>query len=168
MGMIGKFVALPPETFASLRNDPAALDAYLYSEDGDDPDQVHPECDFLEVSKLWHGMHFLLTGAAGGAEPPLGLAVLGGEECGNDTGYGPPRCLDAAQVRTVAAALDRFSVEGAVAKYSPADLDAAKVYSPNWRKNPERMQEAADWLGCLADFYREAAEQGKVVIKYID
>src|SRR5262249_61557368 len=160
MGMIGKFAALPPDTFAALRADPDALDEYLYPEDGDDRDQSHPECDCLDVGKLWHGMHFLLTGAAWEAEPPLGLAVLDGEECGKDTGYGPPRWLDVDQVREIATALDGFSVEGALAKYSPADLDAAKVYTTNWRENPERMQEAAEWLGYLTAFYREAAEQG--------
>jgi hypothetical protein len=168
MGMIGKFAALPPDTFAALRADPDALDAYLYSEDGDDPDLAHPECDFLDVGKLWHGLHFVLTGAEGEADPPLGLAVLGGEECGKDTGYGRPRFLSADQVRAVATALDRPSVEAALAGYLPADLDAAKIYPRDWRANPERMRELAEWLGYLVAFYREAAEQGKVVIKYID
>lgn len=39
-------------------------DDYLYPENCDYPDDIHPECDFLEVGKLWHGMHFLLTGTA--------------------------------------------------------------------------------------------------------
>jgi hypothetical protein len=30
------------------------------------------------------------------------------------------------------------------------------------------MRELAEWLGYLVAFYREAAEQGKVVLKYID
>jgi hypothetical protein len=168
MGMIGKFAALPPDTFAALGADPDALDEYLYPEDGDDPDQSHPECDFLDVGKLWHGMHFLLTGAEWDAELSLGLAILGGAECGKDTGYGPPRFLGVEEVREVASALGRFSAEAAAGKYSPGDLDSAKVYPRNWREVPSRLQEAAEWVGYLAAFYREAAEQGKVVIKYID
>ena len=104
MSMIGKFAALPPDTFAALRTDPQALDDYLYPESGDYPDDVHPECDFLPVEKAWHGLHFVLTGTAWGTVAPLGLAVLGGEECGQDTGYGPPRYLDVPQVREVAEA----------------------------------------------------------------
>ena len=64
MGMIGKFAAVPPGRFRSLRRDPAALDAYQYPESGDYPDDVHPDCDFLCVEKLWHALHFVLTGSA--------------------------------------------------------------------------------------------------------
>ena len=168
MGMTGKFVALPTEVFSALRSDPAALDEYLYPEDGDDPDQVHSECDFFDVQKLWHGIHFLLTGTPSEAPPPLGLVVLGGQECGADTGYGPPRFLEPRQVREVATALDHFPVDDVAAKYRPADLDAVKVYPSNWVQVPGRLREAVGALKDVIAFYREAAEQGKVVIKYID
>src|SRR5262249_14901755 len=148
MSMLGMFAAIPPDTFASLREDPAALEAYLSPEDGDYPDAVHPECDHLDVSKAWHGMHFLLTGTAWEPKPLLGLAVLGGEECGEDTGYGPPRFLDVGQVREVAAALARFSIDKAVAKHSLADLDDAEIYPSNWQDDsPGRVEWLVESLG---------------------
>lgn len=166
MSMIGKFAALPPDTFNAL-GDPQTLMDYLYPEDGDYPDSCHPECDFLQVGKAWHGMHFVLTGTPWETDPPLGLAVLGGEECGSDTGYGPPRYLGVAQVREVAAALGGLSVEDAVGRYTPADLDGAEIYPQYWTDG-DRLGWVAESLGRLIAFYQEAAERGKVVIKYID
>jgi hypothetical protein len=169
MGMIGKFVALPAERFSVLRTDRQALDDYLYPESGDYPDEVHPECDFLYVEKAWHGMHFVLTGTAWGTKPPLGLAVLGGKKCGRDTGYGRPRYLDVNQVREVARALEGLSVEEAIGKYTPEDLEEAEIYPRNWgERGADRLGWVAECLGYLVAFYRDAAAQGKVVIKYID
>jgi hypothetical protein len=162
--MIGKFAALPPDTFAALRADSDALDEFLDAVEG--PERSHPGCDVLDVGKLWHGMHFLLTGAAWEADPPLGLAVLGGQECGKDTGYGRPRFLEVDQVREVASALARFSAGSAAAEYSPGAFDAAGVYPRNWRAVPSRVRQAVKWLDDLAAFYREAAARGQVVIKY--
>ena len=167
MSMIGKFAALPLDTFAALRTNPTALEEYLYPDSGDYPDDLHPECDFLCVGKAWHGMHFLLTGTAWSTEPPLGIAVLGGKECGKDTGYGPLRYLEVNEVREVASALADFSIEQAAVTFAPADLDDAEIYPSNWEEEPG-LSWVVEWLGYLVAFYRDAASQGKVVIKYID
>jgi hypothetical protein len=166
MSMIGKFAALPADRFALLRTDPSALDDYLFPDTGDYPDAVHSECDFLDVGKAWHGLHYLIAGTAWDTDGPLGLAVLGGEECGLDTGYGRPHCLDVSQVQAVAAALAAFALSEALARFSLAALDEAEIYPGYWQEEADRVEWVVGELGYLTAFYRGAAAQGKVVIKY--
>ena len=43
----------------------------------------------IDLDKSWHGIHFLLTGAAWEGERPLNFLILGGEEVGDiDVGHG--------------------------------------------------------------------------------
>jgi hypothetical protein len=52
-----------------------------------------PTEDGLNLEKSWHVLHYLLTGKAEKAPPPVGNAVLGGQDIGGDRGYGPARFL---------------------------------------------------------------------------
>src|SRR5262249_47562522 len=45
----------------------------------------------VSIDKAWHGLHYLLCGAPEPAPGPLGQAVFGGTEIGEDQGYGPAR-----------------------------------------------------------------------------
>ena len=45
----------------------------------------------VSLDKAWHGLHYLLCGALEPAPGPLGQAVFGGTEIGEDPGYGPAR-----------------------------------------------------------------------------
>jgi len=45
----------------------------------------------VSLDKAWHGLHYLLCGALEPAPGPLGQAVFGGTEIGEDQGYGPAR-----------------------------------------------------------------------------
>src|SRR5262245_43187400 len=59
----------------------------------------------LDIHKSWHGLHWLLCQSAWDGPEPLKHAVLGGQEIGEDLGYGPARLVDGAKVRAVAEAL---------------------------------------------------------------
>ncbi len=66
------------------------------------------------LEKAWHGLHFVFTGKADEAPPPLGYLLCGGTEVGEDGGYGPARALNAAEVR---------DFRDALAQISPAEFD---------------------------------------------
>ena len=121
MGMVGCFAALDRETIARLESDPDQIEAFLHPEDG-----AGEPPHYLDVDKAWHGIHFLLTGTADGGRAPLSWAVLGGEEVGDDVGYGPARILQPDQVRKIAQAL--LDEESFKARFTPEVMEAAQVY----------------------------------------
>jgi hypothetical protein len=45
----------------------------------------------VSLDKAWHGLHYLLCGKLEPAPGPLGQAVFGGSEIGENRGYGPER-----------------------------------------------------------------------------
>lgn len=86
-----------------------------------------------DLDKAWHGLHWVLTGAAWSAEGALGQAIMGGEEFGEDRGYGRPRLLDPAGVASLAA-LHSIGADELRARFDPEALSEAEVYPDIWTK----------------------------------
>src|SRR5262249_60003757 len=79
----------------------------------------------ISLDKAWHGLHYLLCGAAEPAPGPLGQAVIGGTEIGDDLGYGPARYFTAAQAAGIARALQAPRLEARLrARFDPAAIAA--------------------------------------------
>jgi hypothetical protein len=106
MELIGR--RLSTDELRAVLDDPAAVGELLYG-DLDDEDAEMPDPE-LDLDKSWHAIHYLLTGTAWEIDDGAGAAILGGEEIGEDGGYGPARLLGAEKVRAVAAALDAMDV----------------------------------------------------------
>ncbi len=124
--------------------------------------------DVLSLDKAWHGVHYLLTGAA---EPGPGLrsqAVLGGVELGDDpegfSGYGPARYFRAARVRELSEELRRPELETEVfARFDPAKMSQLDIY-PGWRSGEQDREWLMDAFHRLRDFYSSAAEHGRAIV----
>ena len=104
----------------------------------------------------------MLTGQAEGGEEPLAWAVLGGEETGDDAGYGPARILRPDQVKSVSSALASIDKSEFSSRYDPAAMKAADIYLSDMcvRDGEEALEYIVEnYLG-LTDFYRDAAERG--------
>ena len=87
----------------------------------------------LDIHKSWHGLHWLLCQQAWDGPEPLKHAVLGGEEIGEDLGYGPARLVDAAAVRAVAAALAAISRDTLRQRFNPMPWQRRKS-TPSTRR----------------------------------
>src|SRR5690348_12952650 len=109
MSMHGHFRLLTPAQVAQVRDDPGGVMRLLGTED---PRQV-------DVHKAWHGLHYLLTGAAGDVEGPLGFVACGGERVGDDLGVGPARVFDADAVLDIATALEALGLDEVAERFSP-------------------------------------------------
>ena len=125
--------------------------------------------EILSLEKAWHGVHYLLSGAAEPGPELRSHAVLGGVELGDDpegfSGYGPPRCFRAAEVRKLSDELRRPDVEAeAAARFDPARMSQLQIY-PGWRVGHEEDKEwLMDAFRRLRDFYARAAAQGRAVV----
>jgi uncharacterized protein DUF1877 len=123
---------------------------------------VHGE---LSLDKAWHGVHYLLSGAVEPTGSPLGQAVLGGTEVGEDfSGYGPARMFEPGQVATIASALGEPETERLVVeRFDAARMSALQVYPFGWEDEDSR-----EWLFVsfrdLKGFYADAAAEGWAVV----
>lgn len=110
------------------------------------------EGDLGNLDKAWHGIHYLLTGAAWEGEPPLNFLLAGGSEVGEEeVGYGPARTFTAAETREVAAALARVSDEELRARFAPAEMMRLEIYPEIWDRDPADD----DTLGYLMAYVAE-------------
>jgi hypothetical protein len=123
-----------------------------------------PDEEGLRLEKSWHSLHYLLTGSAGAAAPPLGNAVLGGTPIGGDLGYGPARVLDSEQVREVASALAGLSMDDLARRFDLRAMSAAKVYACD---DEDELELAQHYFEHLVRYYADAAARGNAMLLYI-
>ncbi|MFC0682877.1 YfbM family protein [Lysobacter korlensis] len=162
MGMVGCFAAVDIETMQRLVEDPEQVEEYLYPDDGEG-EPPH----YADVDKAWHGIHYLLTGKADDAPDPLGSAILGGDELGEDVGYGPARLLNADQVRSIASALP--DEETFKSRFAPREMTKAEVYPVViWeRDGDEALEYLVENYKSLVEFYQGAAARGQGAILWL-
>lgn len=94
----------------------------------------------VHLEKAWHGLHYLLTGSASEGDLPLAFLLQGGEEIGEDDGYGPPRLFSHEQVRELDAALSPISDDELWNRFDPAQMSAEGVYPSCWDEPEEELR----------------------------
>jgi len=124
--------------------------------------------EVLSLDKAWHGVHYLLAGAAEPGPELRSQAVLGGVELGEDpegfSGYGPARYFRAAQVRQICEELRRPEVESeAAALFDSGRMTQLQIY-PGWRDGEQDKEWLIDAFQRLRDFYVSAAAQGRAIV----
>ncbi len=149
---------------SSGRDDPATVETLLYGDPDEEDGMPDPELD-LNLDKSWHAMHYLLTGTAWDVSEGAGAAMLGGDEIGEDNGYGPARLLTSDTVRVVAAALDAIDVDNLRKRFVPEALAAADIYSAIWTQTDVDFGSyLAPYFVQLRSFYGRASASGQAVL----
>jgi len=126
------------------------------------------EGEVLDLHKSWHGLHWLMCQSVWEGPEPYRSAILGGEEIGDDIGYGPPRLVEPRQVEEVARALSALSASQLMQRFDGEAMERQDIYPGNfsddgdWRSDLRRDYER------LRKFYRESAAQGCAVLSWID
>jgi hypothetical protein len=118
----------------------------------------------LDIDKAWHGIHFLLAGSAWDTTHGVGEAVLGGEEIGDDVGYGPARLLRPDRVSAIAAGLSTVEVGTLRTRYNAAALSAADIYPGVWDEPDVFDTYLGPYFETLRTFYVAAAGEGQAVL----
>lgn len=122
----------------------------------------------LQLEKSWHCLRYIFTGRAmepAGSEP-LDRAILGAHEipdAGKVMGYGPVRCLTAAEVKEVAAALCSFPIVEKAKQFDEPNAEARQVYCPNHSED-----ELIHYFGKLLAYYEDAAARGNGMLMWIE
>lgn len=166
MSMIGNFRALPDEELQALFADPARVEQLLYASFFGGSTNGHG--DELEVDKAWHGLHFLLTGTAWEGTFPLNFIVVGGEEVGDDLGYGPARGLTSSEVQSIDAALESLTPAELGQRFDAGRMTELQVYPNGWAHDPEGEREyLLEYYTDLRAFVRRTAERGHALLVYL-
>jgi len=156
---------LSADELQAVLEDPTVVTSLIFGDLDDDDDADMPDPD-LDLDKSWHGIHFLLTGTGWEVgEGAAGAAILGGDDIGEDNGYGPARLLRPETVRAVADALDALTIETLRARFDPHAMAAAEIYPDGWTGEADEFDAfLAPHFAELHRFYRTAAENGEAVL----
>lgn len=123
--MLGDFRLVPTAVIDDLAAHPDQTLDFLYGEEV-------AAGDLMSVDKAWHGIHFLLNGAAWEGDPPLDFIVRGGREVGPDGGYGPARGFSRGELAKICLALEPF-IPGVLRKRFNVDaLLECAIYPNQW------------------------------------
>jgi hypothetical protein len=124
--------------------------------------------DALDTAKAWHGLHFLLAGAAWATTAPPGDAVLGGCSIGEDLGYGPARVMRPDEVKETALALKALTVEEFRKRFDADAMAAAEIYGGRWKDAPdEELAWLVDAFEEVQRYFVEASERGDGMLLYL-
>jgi hypothetical protein len=121
----------------------------------------------VSIDKAWHGLHYLLCGSPEPAPGPLGQAVFGGTEIGEDQGYGPARYFTVAQVAEIAGALQLPSLEQELrARFDTEAMTQMGLYPGVWETDD------LDWLigafHTVRNFYAAARQAKQAVVTILE
>jgi Domain of unknown function (DUF1877) len=166
MSMNGNFRALPDEELQALLADPSRVEQLLYPSFFGGGSNGHG--DEFEVDKAWHGLHFLLTGTAWEGTFPLDFIVVGGEEVGDDLGYGPARALRSEDVRSIDAALEPITPNELGRRFDAGRMTELQIYPDGWTHDPDgELEYLVGYYADLRGFVHRTAEQGHALLVYL-
>ena len=120
----------------------------------------------FDIHKDWDALHYLITGTDDDeVEGPLGDVLMGGEELGEDLGYGPVRVLEPAQVAAASKALEQLGVSGILARWDPPKMRELELYGGDWDSFDKMSMKRS--AGAVVAFYRSASEAGDAVLLWM-
>lgn len=131
-----------------------------------DPDRLDDLDERLDLDKSWHIFHYLFTGTADGGAAPANALLLGGEEIGDDLGYGPVRVLGPAESAAFARFLSALSPEELLSRLDMTRMSAANIYCAS--DDDDWAEEIAERFPELRDFVAETARQGSALLLWIE
>ncbi|HWG42266.1 MAG TPA: YfbM family protein [Gemmataceae bacterium] len=113
----------------------------------------------VHLEKAWHGLHFLLTGSAGESDVPLGFLLEGGQEVGEDDGYGAPRLFQPGEVQQINAALAPISDDELWSRFDPELMEAESIYPCIWDEEEDELRD--EYLTYFHELKQVVAQAGE-------
>jgi hypothetical protein len=178
MSIEASYRRVTPEEFRCLQEDAEAAESFFGFDLDllDDPEKLVASVEelessdrYLNIGKDWHALHFLLTGDGDLKPhplppPPLGNVVQGGTETEWECTYGHVRSLTPDEVKEVANALGRISVEELRSRFSVADFAAADIYPLGSGWTEEEAETVFEVYPRVVRFFQAAAHDGDMVL----
>lgn len=153
------------DEFESLDEFDELADTDYGTDEFDDAfDAVLPVENSISLEKTWHGIHFLLTGDAWGGEGWRAFLVTGGQELGEDEGYGPTRVFTPVEVSEIAQGLSDIDGADLWAKFNAEELAIEEIYPDIWDEDEaELKEEYLEYFEQLKAFVAHVADNGEAM-----
>lgn len=105
--------------------------------------------DWAELDKMWHALHFFMTGDAWEVSPPLDFLVFGGQDVGDeDVGFGPARAFFSPEVAAIANALRPIDTAEIIRRFDAKRMNELEIYpsAGNWHKVDPHHEECFEYF----------------------
>jgi hypothetical protein len=131
---------------------------------GDSPANIPSPDAMVDLHKSWQIIHYVLTGTPDSGPAPLNVLLSGGEEVGEDLGYGPARIIDARAMQDFAKALAAFDLDAVLKRLDIERMAAAGVYCVGEDDDPEAQaieleEDMRQYFPALKAFAQKAAAE---------
>ncbi|MEZ6143734.1 MAG: YfbM family protein [Zavarzinella sp.] len=121
--------------------------------------------DQVSLEKSWHGIHFTLTGTAWEGDPPLNFILGGGQEVGEDIGYGAARIIKPEDVVEINGQLGDFSDDHFAQRFDLNLLEENEIYPQIWDEPLEDLlEEYTDYFRATRELIVRAAGKGQALL----
>lgn len=164
MSMVGNFQSFTLDQIKSLIDNNGNIDEEISANylNEDNP-------DYLYIDKAWHGIHYILTDSSWEGEKPQSLVILGGDDIGDDLGYGPGKLIMPDEVIEVSKYLNSIDLITFRRKFNPDSFEKAEIYPQGiwYEEKMEAYEYIEEYLKKVIEYYNLAAKLDKAVIKYI-
>ncbi|WP_430510414.1 YfbM family protein [Gottfriedia solisilvae] len=160
MGMSASFYRVSNSMLQTIMSNIDDIDEILYeSQEIQDTE--------LDIDKSWHGIYFLLTGDASfetANQSLAGQAILGGDEIGEDQGYGPLRFLPASKVIEIHRELSSISVSELASRFHLEKINKEEIYPSEGNWTEEDRDYLVEHYAELVKFYQIAASNEESIL----
>jgi hypothetical protein len=147
-----------------LRLTPVTITEVVPLKDGE-PDFVPDPDRTVDITKGWHGLHFLFTGTSDEGDEPACYMVRGGEDLDDE---GNARALRPDQVRRFAEYLSALTREELERRYDPARMKKLEIYPDAvWTRPESSARWLLDCFSGVRSIIGKAAEAGDGVVIHI-
>ena len=128
------------------------------------PNPRHSIAGSLDLDKMWHVLHFLMTGEPWEVDTPLSRALFGNAKLGPGTGYGggPAGFLTPQEVREVTEALSSVTHQALRQRFSLERLNAGDIYPGNFEDH--EIEVLIRDFDRLVAYYRDAMKCGNGMV----
>lgn len=187
MGTVVSFFTIGAKDIDGVREKPIRLLHYLYGDEFEEEESLFTKFlirigiqkpskkDKWEphtqkviegyIDKAWHSIHFLFTQSGYDSNRIKSFMLSGGEEIGEDMGYGSPRLFQPDDVRRITHLFDTFNYETIPQLLTRESLKKADIYPQLWQGDEnENITYVTDYFKDLHRFFTLASEANQAVI----
>ena len=177
MSMIFGMVALTPEQMIKLRGSSKLASDLIFANQNDGTELQLDGLGRIEapldLQKSWHILHYVFTGSIGPVGSPGDTLLSGGDDLGEDVGYGPPRLLDTQNTQRFAEFLQALDLNTLQSRVDFKTMSAAQVYSLPMGVGAEAdfeigiRREISSYFPVLRHYVSSAARNGNGLLMWL-
>ena len=163
---------ITPKYLVKLLSSEEAIGGFMEFQfpDPDSPEDLNQdenpaEDDGLDLEKIWHLLHYLITGNESGGDYPLGYAIMTGHPFHEDSS--DLTWLAPEEVKDIADALDNLSEEDLLNRCNLGKASKRNLYKYSGYFSKEDVKEAIPYFHKLRNYYRDAARKGNAMLVFV-